>query len=109
MIIVLATFDTKHRAKKIIDRLLRARLIACATLLPVESTFWWKGKIKNTKEVLVLLKARKGSFKVLDHYMRNKSGYETPEVIALSPRDVSLPYKNWLLGETKKPARSQAR
>ena len=50
MILVLTTFQKKSEAVKIGKDLLKKRVIACYNLIPVESVYWWKGKIEEAKE-----------------------------------------------------------
>ena len=49
MILIFTTLNKKEAAEKIGKELLRKRIIACYNLLPVESAYWWKGKIEEEK------------------------------------------------------------
>lgn len=100
VVIIQTTVQTKEKAREIGKGLLEARLIACYNLLPVESVYWWKGKIEESHEVLLLLKTRDEHFAKIEVFIKEHSGYEVPEVIALHPEKVHLPYLTWVEDET---------
>lgn len=101
MILIFTTLNKKETAEKIGKKLLRKRIIACYNLLPVESAYWWKEKIAQEKEVLVILKSRKENFSKIEAYLKKHSSYENPEVVAVEPSKVSKPYLDWIHSETK--------
>jgi len=77
--------------------LLREKLIACANIVgSVNSLYWWKGKIEESREFLVLMKTRENLFEKLAQKVKELHSYEVPEVIAL-PLVKGLPaYLSWL-------------
>ena len=82
--IVLMTASTKEEAVRIVHTLLEERLIACANIMdPVSSFFWWQGKIKEEKEVLVIMKSHETLFKKLSKRVMELHSYDTPEILAL--------------------------
>lgn len=101
MIIILAEIHKKSNALKIAKALLIQRIIACYSLWPVESAYWWKGKILDDKGTLLMLKTRDTNFTKIEAYLKKHTGYEVPEVISVKADKVNLPYLNWLNAETK--------
>ena len=96
-IIVLMTVPTKEEADKIVHQLLNQRLIACAnTLGPVKSQYWWKNKIEETNEFLVIMKTQEKLFDKLAETIRKLHGYEVPEILALPIKRGWAPYLEWL-------------
>ena len=84
-IIVMVTTASKEEAETIAQRLLEAKLIACANIIgPVHSRFLWSGKIDRAEEYLVLMKSRKDLFGVLSQSVKALHSYEVPEIIALA-------------------------
>ena len=102
MIYLFTTLHKKESALKIGKGLLKERIIACFSLCPVESSYWWKGKILDEKETFMILKTRKENFKKIENYIKKHSGYEIPEVVAVEPKQVNTPYLNWVREETRK-------
>lgn len=101
MILIFTTVATKQEAKKIGNGLLKKHLIACYNMFPIESAYWWKGKIENTKEVLMILKTRQENFAPIEAYINKHSSYETPEIVSIKAQEVNQPYLNWLDKEIK--------
>jgi len=96
-IIVIMTAPNKQEAVNIVRALLEERLIACANILdPVHSLFWWKGKIEEEKEVLVLMKSQKTLFKKLSKRVAELHSYDVPEILALPIVEGSSSYLDWM-------------
>ena len=96
-IVVLMTAPSKEEAVKIVRALLEERLIACANIIdPVSSFFWWKGKIEEEKEVLVIMKSDEKLFKKLSKRVRELHSYDVPEILALPIVDGSPSYLDWM-------------
>lgn len=101
MVLIFTTSANKVEAKKIGNGLLKKHLIACYNMFPVESAYWWKGKIENAKEVLVVLKTRQENFTAVETFIKKQSSYTTPEIVSVKAQEVNLPYLSWLDSETK--------
>jgi len=96
-IVVLMTTATKQEAQRVVRLLLDKHLIACAnTLGPVDSSFWWQGKIDRAKEFLVLMKSDQKFFEKLSKTIKEMHSYETPEILALTIVKGWPPYLEWL-------------
>lgn len=101
-IIVLVTTANKVEAEKIAKTLLKERLIACANIInPVNSFFFWSGKIDNAEECLMVMKSRRDLFADLGECLRGLHSYEVPEVLAIPIIEGSAAYLAWM-GEVLK-------
>ena len=47
-IVVTTTFDNRDEANKIIELLLKKRLVSCCQLLNITSSYHWNGSIEHT-------------------------------------------------------------
>ena len=56
-IIVFSTSANGKEAKKIAQELLKSRLVACVNVVPI-TYYWWKNKIRNVSERLLVMKTR---------------------------------------------------
>ena len=57
--IALVTAPDMKVARSLASAALKARLVACANLLPgIESHYWWEGKIETGSEALILFKTK---------------------------------------------------
>ena len=96
-IIVLTTLASKEEAEKLSQKLLKARLIACANISSqMESFFHWKGQIAKENEVLVIMKTRKKLFKELSDWILTHHPYDVPEIVALPILLGSDDYLSWI-------------
>jgi periplasmic divalent cation tolerance protein len=98
---VTTTASSKDEAEKIARALLEQRLAACVQVVgPIESHYWWKGKIERSGEWLCMIKTLRGKFPAVESAIRANHSYEVPEIIACPIEGGSEPYLNWLRNET---------
>ncbi len=96
-IVVFVTCGNGREAKKIARRLVESKLAVCVNVSsPAESTYRWKGKIHNDREVLLLIKTRRKLFQQVESAVRSLHSYENPEVIALPIVEGSRDYLKWI-------------
>ena len=96
-IIVMVTTASKEEAEVIVQRLLEAKLIACANIIgSVQSRFVWVGKIDRAEECLVFMKSRRDLFAELVETVKGLHSYEVPEIIAFPVVEGSKSYLDWL-------------
>ncbi len=101
-VIVLVTIPDLKTARALAKAALRARLIACANLVPrIESHYWWQEKIESGAEVLLILKTQKSKLPALEKLVLAKHPYETPEFLALPLRAGNERYLRWLNQNTR--------
>ena len=95
--IVLVTAPNLKTARTLAKAALTKRLIACANLIPkLESHYWWKGKIEQGSEVLMLLKTSRVKLAALEKLILAKHPYDTPEFVAVTINRGNKRYLNWL-------------
>src|SRR5437762_10914222 len=76
---------------------LKARLAACANLIPkIESHYWWQGKMESSAEVLIIFKTTKAKLKALEELIIAKHPYDTPEFVVLPIIAGNKRYLDWL-------------
>jgi periplasmic divalent cation tolerance protein len=98
-IAVYITHKDRAEAKRIVSHLLKRRLIACANTFPIESAYWWKGKIKKTKEIVTIVKTRKSDWKRLKDEVEKIHPYEIPCIMRLEA-SANRAYEEWINKET---------
>jgi uncharacterized protein involved in tolerance to divalent cations len=95
--IVLITAPDLKAARVLAKAALKARLIACANLIPkIESHYWWRGKIESANEVLLVLKTQKSKLAALEKLVLARHPYGTPEFIVLPLSAGNKKYLAWL-------------
>lgn len=100
--IVLVTAPDLKTARALAGAALKAKLIACANLIPkVESHYWWQGKLESGAEVLLVLKTQKSKLRALEKLLLADHPYDTPEFLVLPLSAGSKKYLDWLAAITK--------
>jgi periplasmic divalent cation tolerance protein len=102
MITIVTTLHKKEEAVRIGKDLLEKRLIACFNLWPIESAYWWKGKILEEPETMMLLKTQSSNFDKVAAYIKEQSGYEVPDIFTLKPDQTFPSFDKWVEEETSK-------
>ena len=99
-IYVYITNPSKPAALKVAKHLLSKRLIACVNLFPIESIYWWKGKLETTKEFVLIAKTVSKNFDKVKKEVERIHPYETPCIVRI-PVSSNEKYFNWLKGEVR--------
>jgi periplasmic divalent cation tolerance protein len=95
--LVLVTAPDLKTARKLARAALKARLIACANLIPrLESHYWWEGKIESGSEILLLLKTTRARLDKLEKLILSQHPYDTPEFLVIQLDKGNERYLNWL-------------
>lgn len=89
--------DSKKAADNIAKHVVEKKVAACAQVIgPIDSTYWWKGKIESAQEWLCLMKTTKGKYAKLETAVRSIHPYEVPEIIATEIEIGGSDYLNWI-------------
>ena len=98
------TCRSAEEARAIGRAVVAERLAACANLLGgVESLYWWKGALEESREVALILKTRAALVPALTERVKALHGYEVPCVVALPILGGNADYLAWLAAETRAP------
>jgi periplasmic divalent cation tolerance protein len=96
-VLVLVTVPDLKVARWLARAALKARLIACANLVPkLESHYWWRGKIESGAEVLMVLKTTRTRLEALEKLILAAHPYDTPEFLVLELNGGTERYLAWL-------------
>lgn len=104
MILVYITCKDKEEAKKISKHLLEKRLIACANIHPIESLYWWEGKIQEDSEVVVIAKTKEENYNKVKNEVKKIHSYEVPCILKIKA-EANEEYDKWIKKETSQNRR----
>ena len=76
-------------------------LAACVSSFSAKSIYLWQEEICDEKEQILLIKTDV-KFKKVAKFIRKHHSYETPEILALKPKEVFKKYEKWIKKSTKK-------
>jgi len=95
--VVLTTSNRKEELEKIGDILLKDKLAACVQISgPVQSKYWWKGKIEASEEYLMVIKTHMSYFEKIKEVILRNHSYKEPELIEVGITNGTKGYLNWL-------------
>jgi periplasmic divalent cation tolerance protein len=95
-IIIYTTFPGIKTARKIINSLLREKLIACGNIFKIDSHYRWKGKIERANEYAAFLKTRASLYKEVEAGIKKLHPYEVPEIVVLKIERGLPKYLKWV-------------
>ena len=100
MIFLYITNESAKEAKKIARHLLEKRMIGCANIFPVNAMYWWKGKIADETEVVLIAKTTKENYQRVRDEIARIHPFDTPCIIKLDA-DPNEKYLQWIKSELK--------
>jgi periplasmic divalent cation tolerance protein len=97
-ILALTTCPTKE-AEVLARKLVEAKVCACVNIVErVRSIYWWKDKIEDEQESILLIKTEKQNRGKLWKTIEDNHSYDVPEFIVLPIVDGSPDYLQWISG-----------
>jgi periplasmic divalent cation tolerance protein len=92
----------KSEAKKIGKILLQQRLAACVNIFDnMHSLYWWKGKIEEADEAVLIAKTTKKLFPKLSSKVKSIHSYSIPCILELEVKNGNKEYVLWLRSSLK--------
>jgi periplasmic divalent cation tolerance protein len=98
--LIYITNKNEAEAKNIAKALLGKKLIACANMFPIKSLYRWKGKIENSKEVVLIAKTKQQNYEKIKKVVKQLHSYSVPCIMKIDAV-ANEPYYKWLMGEMK--------
>ncbi len=98
---VYITAKDGKEAQKIAGVLLKQRLIACANITTIKSSYWWRGKIQKHGEALLIAKTKRNLMKKIIAAVKKHHSYSVPCVNALPILEGNPDFLKWIEEETR--------
>ena len=93
---IIVTTAEKDSAREIARSLVEKKLAACGQIFPIESIYFWQGKICEKNESMLFIKSRSELFDEIKAFIKENHSYEVPEIIQV-PITNGLPeYLKWI-------------
>lgn len=94
---VFTTVDSTDAANAIARVLVERRLAACVQILgPIQSTYWWEGKVESAEEWLCLIKTVADAYTDVEQAIRENHPYDVPEILAVPVTAGHSGYLAWI-------------
>jgi periplasmic divalent cation tolerance protein len=95
MVLAYITCKDKKEAKSISLHLLKMKLIACGNIFPIDSMYFWKDKIVNEKESVLLVKTNSKNFNKVVNEVKKIHSYEVPCILKIDAK-ANKEYNNFV-------------
>ncbi len=100
--LVLSTVGSLKEARKIAKLLVQEKQAACVSLVPkIESLYFWKGKLCQENEILLLIKTTQKQYSKLEKRLKELHPYQVPEILSFSTKKGNSAYLQWVLESVK--------
>jgi periplasmic divalent cation tolerance protein len=94
-ILVYVTASNRKEADNIASHLLKRKLIACANIFPISSSYWWNNKIEKSQEVIIIAKTKRENWNKIKDEVTKIHSYKVPCIIKIEV-EANTKYENWL-------------
>jgi len=94
-IFIYIPMSSKEEAKKIVFHLLEKKFIACANIFPIESFYWWEGKITEDNEIVAIVKTVAENYEKVKREVETLHSYSVPCITKLTA-SANEKYFQWL-------------
>lgn len=99
---VVTTTAEKKDAETLATAVLEKRLAACVQVSgPIDSRYWWNGRVETAVEWTVTIKTRRDLYARLEKLLLATHPYDQPEIIATPIVEISPGYLKWLSEQVK--------
>jgi periplasmic divalent cation tolerance protein len=99
-IVVILCTAAPDTAAAMAEQLVNRKLVACVNIVPVQSTYRWKGRICHEPEHLMIAKTTKTRANTVVETLKLLHTYDVPEIIVLPVTMGYTPYLDWIRLET---------
>lgn len=83
-------------AKELAASLVKSKLAACVQVMPVSSTYRWKGKVMAESEYLLMIKTLTRLYPLVEKAILEIHPYETPEILNIPIHGGLDSYLKWI-------------
>lgn len=99
ILLVYVTHPSKPEAIRITSELLNNRIIGCANYFPIESMYWWDGRLCHSDEVVTIYKTLPENWERLKEAIMKTHKNETPCIMKMGLVEANEKYENWIQSE----------
>jgi periplasmic divalent cation tolerance protein len=109
VLLVVTTVGTEEQALNLAHHLVGRHLAACVNIVPrIRSVFFWKGKVNDDGEWLLLVKTAPGNFGEVRDAIRRLHTYDLPEILGFGADAADALFAKWVV-DSSTPRRPPAR
>lgn len=99
--VLISTVADRTAARTLARTLVEKKLAACVQQLPIDSTYWWEGRIAEASEVMLICKIKRTDYAEAEAAILALHDYQTPEIVMLPIEAGFSAYLDWVGSVTK--------
>jgi len=99
--VVLTTTDNHSVKQQLINEILSRKLAACIQTFPIESHYFWQGRVCHDDEILISIKTLTVHYSQLTQVIEAHHNYDLPQIIQVPIADGFTPYLEWIRNTTQ--------
>jgi len=99
--IILTTIDNGHKAEEIAEALLKEKIAACVSIVPVTSHYWWKNHIERSEEFQLMIKTKEKLVDEVINKIKKLHTYDLPVIDVIDVEKSSEGEEKWINEVTK--------
>lgn len=96
LLLTFLTCADQKEADAIVTALLQKRLIACAKMMPISSTFMWEGTVQFSHEILLMMETVESKFSLIEQEVRTLHSYNQFVLTAVHTTHASTGVARWI-------------
>ncbi len=96
MVLIYITCKNTDEAKKIGKLIIERHLAACVNIWPMESIYFWQGKLTENNETALIVKTHEPKIADIEALILQNHSYATPFIGSIDVRRLNREYKEWM-------------
>lgn len=93
---VYATTPGEEESGRIGRHVVERKLAACVNIFPIRSFYWWKGRVEEDDEQVMIFKTTSDLAPRVIAEVKRLSSYDMPCVVAYQMSDGDAEYLSWI-------------
>ncbi len=86
---------SQAQARQLVEKIVPAKLAACANYWKIESQYWWKGKLEKSSEWMVVFKTALKNRKKIEKKLQQIHPYKLPAMI-FEEKEAEKKFRKWV-------------
>ncbi len=95
MTLIYITCPTEAEAVKISKHLLNKRLIACSNIHRIRSLYFWKKKMQDEQEYVIMAKTKEKNYEIIKEEVKKMHSYDVPCILKIDA-EANEEYSKWV-------------
>ena len=99
-LVIYITFPDRDSAQRITRQLIEERLVACANVFPMSSTYWWQAQVESADEWVGIVKTVPANREAVERSVIALHPYDVPCIMHWAV-SANADYETWIETETR--------